>query len=82
MKTRFNISDSIVFMKNNVVCEKAITGISTFQGKIQELNHNCDLESGKTNVVYHCGSYNQVKDEDAFATIDDLKQSLFSNIEK
>lgn len=78
----FKINQSIAFMKNNKVTVKNVTGISTYQGKINELHKSCDLKDGVVDVIYHCGTYCEVKESEAFNSVDELKQSLFSNIEK
>lgn len=76
MDTKFKIGDQIHFMKNNVPMSEKIKGISIHNGEINELYYSQKPEEG-TKILYHYDSYGSVNEEDAYKSIDDLKNTLF-----
>lgn len=76
-KENFKIGQTIHFMSSNKPSSGKVTAILTIEGKVKIDYTNFNTESGEKETVYYV-DYSQIKGSDAFDSLEDLKNSLFS----
>lgn len=76
ISTKFKKGDTIYFMADNKPMTKEVTGVSIYDGYINELHVEHREEQGLT-VMYHCGDYEKINEKEVFASEIELKESLF-----
>ncbi len=76
--SKFKIGETIFSMESNKPVQHVIEGKSTLEGKVNSLRSwgDVNLPEGETQVQYHSG-YTTILEQDAFASLEDLKNSLF-----
>lgn len=77
--SKFKIGDTIHYMESNKAQQKEIKGISRYEGKVELSSLKIDAAEGKTVTKYHTGFFESVDEENAYATKEELQQSVFNN---
>lgn len=75
--SKFKIGDTIHYMYSNKPESKTIIGICTIEGKVETSGLREESKENETIKLYFTGSYSNVKEDEAFASLEDLKESLF-----
>lgn len=76
--SKFKIGETIFSMESNKPAQHVIEGISKLEGKVNSLRSwgDVNLPEGEVQINYHSG-YTTIKEDDAFSSLEDLKNSLF-----
>lgn len=80
-KPLFKIGDEIYHMGYSGPKKSVIQGIGEFTGKCKTTGFEKNVEPGSVTVTYYCNDYMVVDHEKAFASKQQLIDSLFGNIE-
>ncbi len=80
-ESKFKIGDAIFYIENNIPKKGIIEGIVTYEGKCTSIyNSQREVACGKNEYVYHVGQYSTVEEKTAFATKEDLLNTLFGTL--
>ena len=80
METKFKIGQEIYFMRYGEPLKGIIQGIALVYGSFEDSSFKRTSDTEKPFVVYSCGAY-QIADEDkAFATKQELIDSVFAKV--
>lgn len=76
--SKFKIGETIFSMESNKPVQHVVEGKSVLEGKVNSLRSwgDVDLPKGEVQIQYHSG-YTTIKEQDAFISLEDLKNSLF-----
>lgn len=76
-KEKFKIGTPIYFMQSNKVEKGEVSAIIEVEGRVKFDYTQFDTAPNQKEVVYYV-EYSQIKEVDAFDSLDELKNSLFS----
>ena len=77
--SKFKVGETVFFMLNNKPVSREVKGISSYDGVIESLHFKKSKNEESFNVL-HTGTYEEVKEENAYKSISDLKNHLFDEI--
>lgn len=77
--SKFKIGDTIHYMASNKAEAKEIKGISTIQGTVEVSAFKKTVPEGVIAISYHTGFYETIEEENAYATREELQQSVFKD---
>lgn len=76
-KENFKIGQTIYYMSSNKPQSGKVTAVLTIEGKVKIDYTNFNVPELEKETVYYV-DYSQIKSSEAFGSLEDLKQSLFS----
>jgi hypothetical protein len=78
MKSKFKIGDTIHYMENNKPTTGDVTSICSVVGEVEFRFGKVKSDQDSIAIVYFIGTYTTINETNAFKTMEELKESLFS----
>ena len=79
--TNYKIGETVFYMESNKPKSAVVEGILILQGEIKTLHKTISIPVDEHKIEYSIGGYNTIMQENCYASLNELKESLFSDLQ-